>query len=292
VSTRSCTAVGQFNNKALVEHWDGTRWSLVAVPFEGPASGGDVLNSVSCTSAGACTAVGYYDNSSGHSRTLVLSWDGTKWSVVTSPDKGPATAYNSATGATHDLLNGVSCASATSCAAVGLYVSASGDEGSLVEQWDGKAWSVVTSPDEGSASNSTVLNAVSCASSRSCAAVGNFLGNSGGSRTLIESWDGAKWSVVTSPDKGRAALDNNLAGVSCASTRSCVAVGNAGSSPVGGGNTLVEPWDGAAWSVVPSPDLGQTASGLAGVSCLATTCVAVGAYEGADQVYKALVETS
>ena len=216
-SAGSCMAVGSFNSQGLAEHWDGRRWSLVALPFEGPGSGEDVLNSVDCTSPRACVAVGYFDNSSGHSETLVESWDGKKWSIVASPNKGLASEYGSFTGATHDLLNGVHCSSPTSCAAVGVYVDANGDERSLAEQWDGKKWSVLPSPDKGGASGTNVLDAVSCATSRSCIAVGNFLGGSGGSRTLAESWDGTKWALVPSPDPGRASLNDDLAAVSCAS---------------------------------------------------------------------------
>jgi hypothetical protein len=84
---------------------------MVAMPFEGPAR-----------------ARTY---GSGHSETLVDSWDGRTWSIEASPNKGLASEHGSFTGATHDLLNGVSCSSPRSCAAVGVYVDANGDEQGL-----------------------------------------------------------------------------------------------------------------------------------------------------------------
>ena len=63
---------------------------------------------------------------------------------------------------------------------------------------------------------------VSCASSRSCMAVGSYIDL--GMTTLVESWNGTKWSIVPSPSNP----DSHLAflnGVSCTSSTSCIAVG-------------------------------------------------------------------
>src|ERR1039458_7046818 len=63
-SATDCTAVGSYvtvagKSVALVERWNGTTWSIEATP----SHAGDFaiyLSGVSCTSATACTAVGYY----------------------------------------------------------------------------------------------------------------------------------------------------------------------------------------------------------------------------------------
>ena len=154
-SSSSCMAVGNTNAQALVEHWDGTRWSGVPVP-----AGDDVLNGVDCTSSGACVAVGYFETKAENSRTLVESWNGARWSVVASPNPGPASQYAYASGPAHDMLNGVSCASPTWCAAVGAYTTPGGSLINLAEQWDGKKWSIVPSPDRSSLSNA--VDDVSC----------------------------------------------------------------------------------------------------------------------------------
>jgi hypothetical protein len=69
------------------------------------------LGGVSCTSAINCVAVGYYTNGSGVYQTLIETWDGTAWSITSSPDPGPT--------GTSDNLDAVSCTSSMSCMAVG-----------------------------------------------------------------------------------------------------------------------------------------------------------------------------
>ena len=61
----------------------------------------------------------------------------------------------------------------------------------LVESWNGTAWSVVASPSPSVA----FLYGVSCPSARSCKAVGEYANNSGAVRTLVESWNGTAWST-------------------------------------------------------------------------------------------------
>ncbi len=90
-------------------------------------------------------------------------------------------------------LNGVSCVSAGSCVAVGYR----GDK-TLIQSWNGTAWSVVPSADLGIGS---ALYGVSCSSASSCMATGVYI-DSSGHHALFESWNGADWSVVPSPSPG------------------------------------------------------------------------------------------
>jgi hypothetical protein len=251
-------------------------WSISTSPNSG--TGLNVLDGVSCHRAGSCQAVGYYlDASLGQNQTLIESWNGTSWTIVPSPNNG--TGLN--------VLNGVSCATASSCQAVGYYFDASlGADQTLIESWNGAVWSIVPSPNNGTASN--ILQGVSChAASRSCQAVGYSYDTSlGADQTLIESWNGASWSIVPSPSEGTA--ENILFSVSCQrSDHSCQAVGyylNAG----GFVETLTESWNGTGWSISPSPDNGTNGNYLLAVSChSASSCEAVGQYEdvslGKDQ---------
>lgn len=73
----ACMAVGQYENKVylnspLVEHWDGVRWSIQRVPAN---SSDSWFTAVSCSSPGACTAVGY---TGAGANSLVERWNGTK----------------------------------------------------------------------------------------------------------------------------------------------------------------------------------------------------------------------
>src|SRR5690348_18232190 len=52
-------------------------------------------------------------------------------------------------------------------------------------------WSVVPSPSPGPGGAGDALNGVSCVSAAVCAAVGFH-----GTKTLAESWNGARWTVV------------------------------------------------------------------------------------------------
>ena len=80
--------------------------------------------------------------------------------------------------------------------------------------------------------------------------------------------------VVLSPDPGSYAYA--LPGVACISSNQCVAVGSSSDSDLAP-RTLVESWNGTAWSVVPSPSPGRYGDWLDAVSCTSLfTCDAVG----------------
>jgi hypothetical protein len=155
---------------------------------------------------------------------------------------------------------GVVAVSVTTAAAVTLPASAQ----TLV-------WSVVPSPSPGPVTNA--LYGVSCISATACTAVGTYEPGSGGTRTLIESWNGTSWSVVPSPSRPGPELNR----VSCGSAAACAAVGTY--HPGGGSQTktLIMSLDGTSWSVVPSPSPGPEFNRLDGVSCVsAAACTAVG----------------
>jgi len=222
--------------------------------------GSNILDGVSCASEDACTAVGYHYGNGFSPRTLIESWDGTRWSVVPSPSPTTST----------ELLDSVSCASEDTCTAAGVYdnVRPGGGGSTLIESWDGTRWSVIPSPSPGS---SPAFSGVSCVTAAACTAVGSYDDNGVTSKTLIESWDGTKWSVVPSPNPG---TSNVLGAVSCAAADACTAAGNYANGAAA--STLIESWNGTRWSVVPSPNPGGS-NVLGGVSCAsAGACTAAG----------------
>jgi hypothetical protein len=288
VAVTACTAVGSYQNsrhvvRTLIESWNGTSWSAVPSPNVGLSSG-NYLNGVSCVAVTVCTAVGLRENSSGMARTLVESWDGTSWSVVPSPNPEPSSEP--------DVLDGVSCVSATACTAVGFHYNSSAAAQTLVESWDGTSWSVVPSPNR---ALGAALSAVSCVSATACTAVGDFYRSGDVIKTLAESWNGTSWSVVPAPNPPPVNGSAWLTGVSCVSATACTAVGYREQSLNVQMRTLVESWNGTSWSVVPSPNAGRatSANGLGGVSCVsATACTAAGEYENVDSgTDKTLVES-
>jgi hypothetical protein len=134
-SSSAGTAVGAYYYegkewKSLVERWDGTTWSL-ATPANPTGATSATLESVSCNSASACTAVGNFKEATGNRKPLAETWNGSSWSVKSVPNPGDAVG--------NVKLRAVSCLSASSCFAVGNYVSAefSSQEKSLAETWNG-----------------------------------------------------------------------------------------------------------------------------------------------------------
>jgi hypothetical protein len=72
----------------ITEHWDGTAWTAVPSPHR---SGDDnTLLGLAAASGSDLWAVGYSDPSSGAARTLTEHYDGSSWSIVSSPN--PSTA--------------------------------------------------------------------------------------------------------------------------------------------------------------------------------------------------------
>jgi hypothetical protein len=179
---------------------------------------------VSCLSPTACIAVGAHGFPE---KTLIESWNGSTWSVMPSPSKPMA----------GNALAGVSCGSASACTAVGYYLS-SASASTLAQSWNGTAWSITPSPNK--ALSADQLYGVSCVSANTCTAVGQYQPSSGIPRTLIESWNGSRWSIAPSPNRAPAS-SNVLNGVPCLPTGSCTAVGFYGSPA----KTLIESSNGA-----------------------------------------------
>ena len=261
-----CFAVGSYSTgstaKPLIEHWNGTRWSIVRGPALGGASGS--LAGVSCVSATSCFAVGYIYRNGSVTKPLIERWNGTRWAIV----PGPTPTGNS-------MLNGASCVSTTSCFAVGSHQPGSVSK-TVVEQWNGTRWSIVPSPNPGGGAQETVLTGVACARPTRCAAVGSYeIGSTG--KSLAEQWNGTRWAIVVVP-KPSGATTNFLNGVSCPTATRCVAVGTYQVGQVS--KPFVEQWNGTRWSKVAIPSAaGAISATLNSVACRsATRCFAVGSY--------------
>jgi hypothetical protein len=209
----------------LIEHWNGTQWSIVPSPNVGT----DVayLFKVSAVSASDIWAIGTRNN-----RTLALHWDGTQWSVVATPNPGTNENY----------VVDVEAVSANDVWAVGYFRSGPPYQ-PLAIHWDGTSWSQVPSPNPGM--YASLLTAVDAISANDIWAVGYALATHGGpGHTLTMHWNGSAWSVVPSPQF------NQLYSVSAVSSNDVWAVGSTGVYQV------ILHWNGSAWSEVPSPDMG------------------------------------
>jgi hypothetical protein len=166
-------------------------------------------------------------------------WNGSAWSVVSSPAVASGKLLGVAAAATNDVW------------AVGFTLIGSPP---LIEHWNGTSWRTVKAPKQ-----ACVLNAVTAVSSTDVWAVGDS-----GNGTLTEQWNGKKWSVVPSPNVGT--QPNELFGVAAVSASDIWAVGFSEPNP-SVFRTLTLHWDGTSWSIVTSPSpVNDTLRAVAAVS--------------------------
>jgi hypothetical protein len=233
-TSTSCYAAGwnqdtAFNNAVLLEHWNGTSWSIQTPTLPASTTASKLLD-ISCTSDTACTAVGYYEATGQPRRPLVEVWNGTSWT--------PQTAAANVSG----QLQGVECDGASRCMAVGIYWdNSTGVQHHLAESRSGTTWTRLSVPDP-SASGATdpYLEDVSCITSPSyaCHAVGHYLTSGGRGAPTIASWNGTSWSLASSIGTPTGTTDNALYGISCTTT--CMAVGASVYSALSGTRPWVE----------------------------------------------------
>jgi hypothetical protein len=88
------SAVVDGNSTDLIEHWNGTAWSIVPSPSPGT---GDSLGGVTTSNAANDVwAVGITQpKGATQGQTLTLNWNGTAWKTVASPDVGSPSVLNS-----------------------------------------------------------------------------------------------------------------------------------------------------------------------------------------------------
>jgi hypothetical protein len=224
----------------------GSVWTVVTSPNAGTTN---FLYSVAAISAFDVWAIGYDYDASNRQFTLVEHWDGSKWSRVPSPS--PGTATNCGTGYSGNMLNGITAVSSIDVWAVGE-ICGYGNMKTLTEHWNGYKWQIIPSPRPGR--NDSTLVAVAAASGNDVWAVGNSqVSGFYQWNTLIEHWDGAKWSIVKSPNVP-GADKNFLNGVAMVSPTDVWAVGYSEEGVQGTIDApLIEHYDGRSWSISASP---------------------------------------
>lgn len=132
-----------------------------------------------------------------------------------------------------------------------------------------KEWTVV--PANHAAGRDYILNSVAVVAPGDVWAVGSRSKAVDGGvefRALAEHYNGFRFVSVPTPDRETAPAVDVLEDVSGTSASDVWAVGT--TSPVGVvQQTLVERWDGAAWTIVPSADPGAHGNTLEGVAAIA-----------------------
>jgi hypothetical protein len=228
----------------------GLRWTT---PTPVDTSGGAVTG-VSCPNPSFCVAVDSDGDAIIYSHGL--------WSAPTTVVTGS--------------LSSVSCASATSCMAVGDTPTGNWDQG-LAARYKNGIWTSMTVPLTGL---SQTLTGVSCAARTDyCMAVGYDFDGGPGHDTVAESFDGHTWTNLPKARSAGYATGDFLWGVSCAKPTMCVAAGFTGDRDYFG--DMVETDRHGIWSfnkITDANHIGGNGDGyLQAVSCSETTaCMAAG----------------
>lgn len=310
-STRWCEAIGGWQNRLQVAHWNGTRWSVTS---DLPDPRGGVLFGLTCRPTNSCVAVGeLFPHEYQPINPLIERWNGRRWRVESAPKPRPLKGYRGV----NTRLYSVACPAAKLCFAVGKAVAFGAGNAPgvpLIERWDGRRWQLMRSP----ATADAPLESISCTSTRACTAVGGFEHEVGTPEAnnqqieypaTVEHWNGQTWSLgsLTTPTGASGA---GLLGVSCTSASNCLGVGSAfepGPDYMPGNNggndqAVAAPGDGTAFSASAlafpssayrSPSSpGNPTTVLGAISCAtSTSCAAVGRYGATNGAIGPLVAT-
>jgi hypothetical protein len=230
-------------------------WNTVA--SANASSGRNVLAGLAAIAPNDVWAVGFYVNGSSVYQTLAEHWDGSAWSIVTTPNVGPG----------NNLLTAVTAIGPGDVWAVGFWRPGNSTTVAqpLTEHWNGNGWTVVSAP---TVPNYAVpLYGVGSDASGDVWAVGVsyvFPVQATGPRgqAFAIQWTGGGWSIVptasvVAPFAGPGVDFMGLSGVKVLSPTDAWAVGDGqdytGSTPVSPDMAFIEHWNGSSWSQVQPP---------------------------------------
>jgi Phosphoesterase family len=243
---------GKFQQQTLIEHFDGAVWSVIPSPSPGALQ--NILYGVAAISDSDVWAVGAEEDSSGLWHTLTEHWNGAQWSVVTAVDAG----------ANGNQFYAVKALASNNVYAVGQQSGAGFPNQALIEHWNGKSWSVVSSPADASAS-ALPLGVTATASSLTL--VGEQETDTAPYTNYVAAGAPSSLSIQTTPNAG--AGENDLFAVETAADGSTWAVGWNIDTNTGNHDPLILQGINGVWSLVSSPSLGTGSdSGFAAITAI------------------------
>jgi hypothetical protein len=245
------------------------------------------LDSISCTSATFCAAVGEYDsynpaqNADYQNGLLEVysdgQWTPTEGSLPLGPDSG--------------LVNvtAVSCGAVGSCVALGLVSDTKNSEQLLVYTLQSGTWTM-QSMNVNSKKNFTV-SGISCPNAQECVGVGSYEDSKQVYQGLIFTLSSGRSGLTESPfpanaltavEPGVPVPGERLSSISCPAVDSCV-VGGFYIDANGNQQPLLLTLASGSWSAaqapVPADSQANTLASINSVTCWAIgNCVAAGAY--------------
>jgi hypothetical protein len=261
----------------------------VPPPPQSPATGrADSLATVSCAQPTWCAAGGAYFDKSGYLQPMVIAQVRGHWTrpvELQLPDNR-ATVEESG-------VNGIACASAGNCVAVGSYVYSSGGgryapfiAADVSGTWRPafQAWLPANAEEPVFAE----LSGVSCTAQRNCTAVGWYFDKAGNQQLMVVTEINGTWrqaKEIAAPTNAASPVSAIGSGISCYHSGDCVAVGgDQGKSGQFLPLTFKESdgvWHRATTVLLPAKAAGGSlqSAPLDSVSCTSTgACLAVGNY--------------
>ena len=189
----TCSAGGDYLDSSLrqqafvVSQVNGTWRTAIEVPGTAALNRGRSarIASVSCASAGNCSAGGNYAPSFGRGQAFVVSQVNSTWRTAI---EVPGTAALNQGGSAG--IASLSCASAGNCSAGGFYKDSSGHAQAFVVGQVNGAWRTAIEVPGTPALNqggSAGIAAVSCASAGTCSAGGSYADGAGHGQAFVDS---------------------------------------------------------------------------------------------------------
>ena len=292
-SAGNCSAGGQYQDGSsnfqafVVDEVKGTWGDAAAVPgsIGLNTAGYAIVNSVSCPSAGNCTAGGQYQDGSFSEAFVADQVNGTWGDAAEVPGSATLNTGNAA-------ITSVSCPSAGNCGAGGSY-GASGTQAFVVNETAGIWGNAEEVPGSGTlnASGHTVVDSVSCVSAGNCSAGGSYLDANSFHQPFVVDEVNGSWGNATEVtgasgfNAGGSALVNS---VSCASAGTCVAGGQYKDNSMHYQAFVVDETGGTWGDAIEVPNSATLntngISAVTSVSCASPgTCSAGGFYLGTVQ---------
>jgi hypothetical protein len=316
ISDSDAWAVGVADSQPLILHWDGVSWTQSPIPPVGVSGN---LASVAASSPTNAWAVGFYQaTKQGAPQTLTYHWTGTSWVHVDSPSPGAnqndlnavttgndtwavgrvlgtdfyrtlilhytsghwARVHSPNPGTLNNDLDAVGSVASSDALAGGDQDIGGGDGVGYLDQWNGAKWTRLKKPRIPGGSFFSLAT------------------NSSGDVLAVGSADAQPYAARRSPSGvwsvDHVGLPAGMKGVFEGATwtdqPNAWAVGHMSSSDGSSYSTLIAAWDGAAWTVVPSPNPSTTRDFLSEAAYGEGVSWAVGSYRIGDHHLQTLIE--
>ncbi|HXY43080.1 MAG TPA: hypothetical protein VEH29_02735, partial [Acidimicrobiales bacterium] len=265
--------------------------SQLPVPPDAFADGAGYAGPIACPAIGGCVVLGEYSSASGLDEDFIATEKAGVWSTARAPlPPGGAQAANLGPYT-------LACTGVGYCVGTSLYLSPTAVAVDLLEEWGG-IWTAIAMPMPSNASPAHVptLSAMTCPRLGGCVIVGTYGTQSGLSEGFVVLQEGKAFVATEAPIPAKSSRGSALNGIACTAVATCSAVGDFVTASGRREPLIVNDTAGALTAVqapLPPKAAANPQAELEAVSCGSTTsCVALGAYAGADGDHLGVIDTS